>query len=546
MKRLLSAIILSMPFVLSAQSAIDVFSVSQTDLKGTARFVSMAGAFGALGGDLSAVQQNPGGIGVYRRSDVGLTFNVDMQSTESVAREISPKISQTKCNISNIGYVGTIERNSGFLPFLNFGVSYNRPVSYNRHYGGKINDLKSSLSNYIADVTNRDGYMTKDLINNRFNPYKNSDASWLSIMACNSHIINPKDFDNKGIGYNFKGLLNARSTGFSEYEVIEEGGINEFDVNIGGNISNVIYCGFGVGFSDVNFSKYTYYGEAINNATVKDNDGLDKKGTASWQLENWLKTSGSGWNFKMGVIARPCNEIRLGLAFHLPTHYSLKDEIRSTIHYETINSTGNNMHRGYVNANNGNTDEVKYKIKTPWRLNLSAAAVLSDKAIISTSYERVAYNIMSLSYRNENGDYVKDIQLSKEVSAYYEGMNIFRVGGEYRLLPTMSLRLGYAYYNSPVRKDAMEDRLIISTSGTNPAYTLDKATQYVTGGVGIVVKNIYVDFAYVLKMRESEYRAFTPYNIGPSYESSYKLTPAPSATVKDYNNQMVCTIGYRF
>ena len=50
----------------NAQSAFDLYSISQTDLKGTARFMSMAGAFGALGGDLSTLNQNPGGIGIYR------------------------------------------------------------------------------------------------------------------------------------------------------------------------------------------------------------------------------------------------------------------------------------------------------------------------------------------------------------------------------------------------------------------------------------------------------------------------------------------------
>ena len=60
------------PSTMSAQSATDAYQVSQYDLKGTARFMSMAGAFGALGGDLSTLSQNPAGIGVYRSNELGL------------------------------------------------------------------------------------------------------------------------------------------------------------------------------------------------------------------------------------------------------------------------------------------------------------------------------------------------------------------------------------------------------------------------------------------------------------------------------------------
>ena len=49
MKRILfAAIVGAMPSVMLAQSAVDAYQLTQGDLKGTARFVSMGGAFGAL------------------------------------------------------------------------------------------------------------------------------------------------------------------------------------------------------------------------------------------------------------------------------------------------------------------------------------------------------------------------------------------------------------------------------------------------------------------------------------------------------------------
>ena len=47
-----------------------------TDLIGSARYVGMGGALGALGADVSAGASNPAALGLYRRSDASLSFSV--------------------------------------------------------------------------------------------------------------------------------------------------------------------------------------------------------------------------------------------------------------------------------------------------------------------------------------------------------------------------------------------------------------------------------------------------------------------------------------
>ena len=81
---------------MSAQSAVDEYSLSQTETRGTARFMAMGGAFTALGGDLSTLTQNPAGIGVYRRSEIGATLDITPSkfTTQSPGYKISQ--SQTK------------------------------------------------------------------------------------------------------------------------------------------------------------------------------------------------------------------------------------------------------------------------------------------------------------------------------------------------------------------------------------------------------------------------------------------------------------------
>ena len=47
----------------SAQTVYDAANIISKDLNGTARFVGMGGAMGALGGDISTIGTNPAGIG---------------------------------------------------------------------------------------------------------------------------------------------------------------------------------------------------------------------------------------------------------------------------------------------------------------------------------------------------------------------------------------------------------------------------------------------------------------------------------------------------
>ena len=53
----------TMPLLASAQETFDALQMSQTELRGTSRFQSMAGALGALRGEISPRTQPPAGGG---------------------------------------------------------------------------------------------------------------------------------------------------------------------------------------------------------------------------------------------------------------------------------------------------------------------------------------------------------------------------------------------------------------------------------------------------------------------------------------------------
>ncbi|MDD2961407.1 MAG: outer membrane protein transport protein [Muribaculaceae bacterium] len=529
LKNLLALTCLLVPMFIQAQDANDVYRLSQTDLKGTARFVSMAGAFGALGGDLSTLTQNPAGIGVYRSSDVGVSLNFDFQS--ATAKQNNQNVGATnqfKFNCNNAGYVGAYNLNSDLVPNFNWGFTYNRAASFNRHTKGGINNLNSSLSNYIAWGTDLAGVSEGDLATSKgFDPYQDGNAPWLSILAYDSYLINPNSQ-----GENFQGLYGDGTLANGEFETIEEGGINEYSINLGGNIAHKIYWGLGFGITDINYESYTYYGESMTNAYITDSKGVKTKGEADYGLQNGLHTYGSGYNLKFGLIFKPVNSFRLGFAFHTPTYYSLKDEAWADMGFEYSNDIGS----GSAVTNNSYYGESWYQIRTPWKFIASVAAIVGKKGIISFDYEYIGYQTMSV-LSDRGYEY---LDTKSRIGDYYKASSIFRIGGEYRVNNKLSVRAGYSYQTSPVNDEAYNNRMNIYASGTIPSYSFMKMQQYITVGLGYRYKSIYTDLAYSNQRKESEFHAFSPvlYSNG--------IEPSPTAKLIDTNNQLVFTFGLRF
>lgn len=532
-----------------AQTALDAYQISQYDLKGTARFMSMGGAFGALGGDLSTLTQNPAGIGVYRTSDIGITLDINAQGTKSSVPgfagseanggQFSNSRSQTKVYCNNFGYVGTISLNSETMPFFNWGASYTRSASFDRLYSGYLPQLNGSLTNYVADYTTADGWTQADMsqfYKQDYNPYQDSWAPWMSILFYNNFLINPN-----GDGYN--GLFQNGSYGTGEFQVRERGYMDQYSINFGGNIQNTVYWGVGFGITDLDYRSEVYYSETIENARIPDVEGTSLvTGTGGYGLNSWKHIWGTGFNMKFGVIVKPINELRLGLAVHTPTWYSLSQEGYANVDYELSTGYYPTKDNSFATETDyGYNDLFSWRARAPWRLIGSAAVVLGGRIIVSGDYEYRPYQNMNIA-DNQGNDYK---YMNEDVKTYYQAANIVRLGGEFRLTPQVSVRAGYSYESTPVTQRMADDLEPVYTSGpddteTTPSYSCDKSTQYITCGLGYKYKGFYVDAAYVHKYRQSTFHGFTPRETGGN------LTGAPTANITDHDNSFVLSIGYRF
>ena len=541
-KKVFALLLCGLPLLASAQYAFDALQLSQTDLRGTSRFQSMAGAFGALGGDLSTMSQNPAGIGVYRNSDLGITFSLDCNSVKSN----SDKVNETKFNVNNVGYVGAIRLDSETVPNLNFGFSYNRVKSFNRSYKGGVANIPSSMSNYIAEeFVNVPGFTSYDLYwDDDFNPYFDGYAPWAAITTFDMPTQNGSVGIINAYTDHMEGLFYNGTTGNAYYLVNESGHTDEYNIAFGGNVANKLYFGLDFGIVDIDFRSNQIYQEDLTNAYIMVGEDLygsdidNVRTRANWQLRNYLHSEGTGVNFKLGFIYKPTQALRFGLAFHTPTYYDMRD----TYYVEALLDAYQHdelLYSAAKGSNDGYDYSSEYTLSTPWRFIGSVAGVIGTSGIVSFDYEYVGNQTMTLGdYRGNKDEYYDTNE--HEIKSYFKPSHIFRLGGEYRVNPNWSLRAGYSIKTSQVKKGVDDYDYNIVTAGTNPSYQYDNTVHHLTCGVGYRYKSFYTDLAYMHQIRESVYNAFSPINDEVGYE------PNVSADVKDNNNRISLTLGMRF
>lgn len=562
-----------------AQSALDGAIASRQDLKGTARFMSMAGAFGALGGDITTMSYNPAGIGIYRSSEISLTVDLDFISGKAQFPG-SPENTenQTKFLMNNGGYVGAMKLNSDFMPNFNWGVSYNRRANFNRRYSAVASQLNNSLSNYIAGVTNSAGATAESLTSTTgfdpYNPGSDIPAPWISILGYDSYFISDAN-DQPGGDPCWIGQFDSETSGSGVMAVEEKGGIDEYNISFGGNILNTLYWGMDFGIMDLDYSRHTVWGETLNNALVCFDEfgGYD----ADWNQYNMYQLQGSGFNYKLGLIYKPIQELRFGFAFHTPTWYNLTEYYYADTSYGYYRN-GETIESGGAKTNDGWDGTNEFDFRTPWRFIASVAGVIGNSFIISADVDWTSQQYMHFSTPDDSGyfdpwdwgwgwtddpwyspaksgmkkanepsQYLSSdayLYTNQDVKDYYKTTTTVRVGAEYRVIPQFSLRAGYSYTTSPVRDKAKNNELRIYTSDPQPSYEFEDDTNLVSFGMGYRYRSFYVDLAYTWRQMSSKWHAFSPGIGSPNYEPSY--SGGAVAKVKSTENQVILTAGFRF
>lgn len=467
-------------FASMSQNDVDALRYSQLTFGGTARFASMGGSMGALGGDISTLSFNPAGIAVFRKTELSITPSVFSSKTTSDYNGTSAFDRKLNFNLGNIGIVVTAklkEEKSNGWQTLNFGLGYNRTNNFHNRMSVQGYNTKSSLLDvFVANANGNDYY--------DFDQFSTG-------LAWQAYLINPAD-TNGSLTYNHVipnyGELQKKS-------VESKGSMGETVFSFGGNYKDKLLLGASIGYVNVRYEEESTYEEIDEADTIQY--------FKSFSYGQSLESVGKGVNFKLGVIVKPNDWLRIGAAIHTPTAISMHDVYKNTIKSD--------LEDGYTYDTSSAEGRFDYRIATPFRAIGSIGFVINKIALINAEYEYIDYTYAQI---HSSPDYFAPVNTL--IRSKYTSTGNIRVGAEVRMDP-FAFRLGYALYGSPYKSG-------VNTGAARSSYT---------AGVGFRAEHFFADFAYVYTMYK---------------ETSYLYDPAIAFPVNNdfRNSSIMLTIGARF
>lgn len=452
MKRFLYLSIIGFLSILTvnAQNEVDALRYGQTNMQGSARFISMGGAFGALGGDISVMATNPAGIGVYRSSNTGFSFGWNNQNIGTSFNGSNHTVDDVNFKPTNLGFVaaGVAVGNSDWN-FINIGFSYTQLMNYNTRFTIDGTNTTSSLLDWEADKLNA-GWLSEN-----YSSYYLSGA--ILYDESNNRYIN--DYIDAGSIYNLEQTHTFSSIGYA----------GEYNFAVAGNYLDKLYVGGAIGLQQIRYQQTISHQEIPNNNIA----------LVQFNSEDNLQTKGSGFNLKAGFIYKVNQMFRFGLSAQTPTIFNIKDDYWTNVTTTFTENGSENTWTGKAPSGSYNWEYL-----SPLKGATSVAFVFGSRGMVSADYEVINYKGMHMSAQ----DYFFDDE-NQAIKKVYQTSQNFRLGGEYKL-GHLSLRGGFAYLGSPFANN---------TTNKN-AYQL-----IYSGGLGIVAGDTYFDAAYQYSKSDENY-----------------------------------------
>jgi hypothetical protein len=478
-----------------SQNDLDAIRYSRYGLNGTSRFVGLGGAFGAIGADLSCAAYNPAGLGLFRKGEISYSAGLKTTFNEGIINSKS-----------------TTNSNAAFT-FNNFGILGGWP-SKNDNESRNILAFTSTQTQNFSDRTRissytNNGSIVGDMLNkaNAVGNASNLNSSY-ERMAFDLYLLDT-------LNGKFFSFVDLKRSVLQTRDIVTSGKVNDRNFSYAYAYKDQYYLGVSLGIPKVEYNSTTTHTEVDDKDSMKVTitsptsfsttyvDGLpfvypDKLGFKSLTYVEYFKTTGTGLNLKLGGIARVTDYLRIGLYYHTPTIYTLKDEyyntMSATYDYDpkTPLTTKDPPNGGYFN----------YKIISPSRISLSTAIIIKKISVIGIDYEVINYKTASLS-----SDKIADFAgvNARIKDKYTLGQNL-RVGAEFNIKPVM-FRLGYNMQGSPFGN----------------SFTGNFVRQSFSVGAGYRTKNnFYFDFVWVKTISSENYYLYN--SLTPKATLNYNAT----------------------
>ncbi|MFT3679756.1 MAG: hypothetical protein QM791_05765 [Ferruginibacter sp.] len=518
MKRyLLLPVLICTCILVKAQIPEDALRYSFFPQNGTARNLAIGGAMGSLGGDINATFVNPAGLGNYKTGEAVFTPGFLLNNNKINFRGTDNRNKKNAFNIGTIGLVYGQANGNNSRSSQAISLAFTQVASYNNTLYYKGYNNTTSFAEQWAEEVAKSNLPIDDVLNFPEFAYGSAPAVYTYLV----------DTFNNGNGYTVKALPEfVLASGMAlqqEKTIATRGGLYEAALGFAFNHNDKWLWGATVGIPIV------YYD---NTTTFKETDTSSNTSNyfQSFTYTDHYTTKGAGINLKLGVIYKPAEYIRLGLAVHTPSYmFNLKDRRNSSLEAFTENYR-DGIPSSAVSSEtftNGQPGESRYNMVTPWKVMISGSYVFREiqdvrkqKGFITADIEYVRHKSSRFMSANEEPDELeKDYfnQLNQVIKGYYKGNFNFRVGGELKFNIIMA-RLGFAYYTNPYSDAALKaSKMLLS------------------GGLGYRHRGFFADLTYV-------------HSFNKDVDVAYRLADKPStfSTIKNQRGNIVASIGVKF
>ncbi len=424
MKKIFLILALNISIMTVAQeiTTADALRYAINNMNGTARFRGMSGAFGAVGGDLSAMNINPAGSLFFNNNFASATITSFNQNNNANYFGTRTKENFSTLDLNQIGAVlvfNNTAENSDWDK-ISVGLNYDNTNNFdNRIFTAGRNPI-NSISKYFVDQAN---FVTNT-------PFNDTQFD----MGFETYIINPSDgnpnvyVSNVSPGGNYYQDFFATTNGYN----------GKITANIATSYKNKLFLGINLNahFTDyITTSRLYEFNENPENPNTQPT-------VREIVFDNQLSTYGSGFSFNLGAIYKLNDSFRVGASYESPTWYQLNDELIQDLYtFGNINVPTGNENRFYEGPI---FVFPTYRLRTPSKITGSAAYIINKKGLISIDLAKKDYSNTEFKNTNLNNFRELNSQMSTELKNAYE----VRIGGEYKI-KQWSLRGGYRFEESP-------------------------------------------------------------------------------------------------
>jgi len=439
------------------QNESDISRYASQFYMGTARFTGMGGAMGALGGDMTAIHVNPAAIGIYRFSDISFTPALERNTIEAETFFGNFREGVSKLVVNNAGFVLANETKNPNWKVINFSVTFNRLNTYNDNIFIE-SDLTNTQSLQQDFILESNGFFPQEL-----SPY----SGRLAFDAIVTDTL-------QGSPTNYLGRIPGE---INQIQTVERDGRHtETALSFGANYKNKLMFGLGIGIQNITYR--------LNAETIESPIASESTDLQEYTFREELLIEGLGVNLKLGAIYRAGKTIRLGASVQTPTVLSLTDNFINSIQARYVNPSE-------IIEFDSPAGTFQYQVRTPWRFMGSIAGVIGKRGILSAQYEFTNFQNGELRTSNSfpDADFSEANQIANE---NFTSMNIYRLGGEFRITPNFYVRGGFAYFTNPLKGNEFIDA------------NLDRI-QY-SGGLGFKKSAWSIDLAFQQTRFEQAYQ----------------------------------------